>query len=157
MSSFIRRKKTKPKQSNPTLPSKAGPYLSMAPNPFFFIFFSGSSFPSFCFFSLTFNLPFSFFFSFSFVFLTFLALFSAFSSSEFPWGADSQFRAPWPEWELLSDRPSAQKEKKKKINAHSQGLLSVFQEMLKHKRTNQSTQEFYLATWLHVPFAETTA
>lgn len=132
MSDFTRRNKRKQNKTN--FAFKASPYLSMAPNPFLFIFLSGSSFSSFCFFSLTFTLPFSFFFSFSFVFLTFLALFSTSSSSAFPWGADSQFGAPWPEWELLSDRPSVQREREKKINTHGQGhLLLVYQEKLKCK------------------------
>lgn len=128
MSDFTRRNQ-KARPSPLCLPST--PYLSMAPKPFFFIFLSGSSFSSFSFFSLTFSLPFSFFFSFSFGFLIFLALCSASSSSEFPWGADSQFRAPWPEWELLSDRPSVRREKSIRVGqGHSQ---LVYQEKLNVK------------------------
>lgn len=114
---------------------QAGPYLSMAPSPFLFIFLSGSSLSSFCFFSLPFALPLSFFFSFSFVFLAFLTLLSRSSCSELPGGADSQFGAPWPECELLSDSPSVQR---KHSHAHGQGHPTfASQEELKCK-TRQS-------------------
>lgn len=113
----------------------AGPYLSMAPKPFLFIFLSASSCSSFSFFSLTFSLPFPFFFSFSFVFLMFLAFFSTLSSSGFPWGADSQFRAVWPERELLSDRPSVER----KINTHSRALTTSIYKIHQNVKYRRNT------------------